>query len=105
MLQSEIQAIKTLHHPNILRCYDVFSTTNNCYIVMEYCDEGDLAKYLQKKGRLSEQEVGRLMANIAAGFIEIARCHYLHRDMKLANILLKNGTAKIADFGFAKLEL
>jgi serine/threonine-protein kinase ULK/ATG1 len=55
MLQSEIQAIRTLSHPNILRCYDVFTTVNNCYIIMEFCDEGDLAANLHKKGKLSEE--------------------------------------------------
>jgi serine/threonine protein kinase len=104
MLQGEIQAIRTLNHQNILHCYDVFTTVNNCYIIMEFCNEGDLAGYLRKRSRLSEEEACRLLADIVAGFAEMARSGYLHRDIKLANILLKNGTAKIADFGFAKLE-
>jgi serine/threonine protein kinase len=45
------------------------------------------------------------MADIVAGFVEVTRNNYLHRDLKLANILLKAGTAKIADFGFAQLDL
>lgn len=69
MLQSEIKAIKTLNHPNILRCYDVFTTANNCYIVMEFCNEGDLANHLHKRGRLGENETCKLMADIAAGFV------------------------------------
>jgi serine/threonine protein kinase len=55
MLQSEIQAIRTLSHPNILRCYDVFTTVNNCYIIMEFCDEGDLAATLHKKDKFPEE--------------------------------------------------
>lgn len=38
------------HHPNILKCCDVFTSVNNCYIITELCDH-DLQKELQKKGR------------------------------------------------------
>lgn len=69
MLQSEILAIRTLNHPNILKCHEVFNTVNNCYIVMEFCDEGDLAGRLKKLGRFSQEETFRLMGDIAAGFI------------------------------------
>ena len=37
MLQCEIEALKTIKHPNILDCQDVFTTVNNCYIVTELC--------------------------------------------------------------------
>jgi serine/threonine protein kinase len=42
MLEGEIEALKKLSHPNILKCHDIFSTTNNCYIITEFCNEGDL---------------------------------------------------------------
>jgi serine/threonine protein kinase len=42
------------------------------------------------------------MNDIIDGFLEIGENKYLHRDLKLANIFMNNGVAKIADFGFAK---
>lgn len=102
MLDCEVEALKTLKHPNILRCYDVYSTANNCYIITEFCGDGDLAGLLSKKRRLTETEVVGYLKEIVSGFIEIAENNYLHRDLKLANIFLNSGSAKIADFGFAK---
>ena len=97
-----MEALKTLKHPNILRCYDVFTTANNCYIITEFCGDGDLAGLLTKKRRLSESETVGFLRDIVGGFIELADNNYLHRDLKLANIFLNGGAAKIADFGFAK---
>jgi serine/threonine protein kinase len=42
------------------------------------------------------------MKHIVEGFLEMADNKFLHRDMKLANIFINSGMAKIADFGFAK---
>jgi serine/threonine protein kinase len=74
----------------------------HCYIVTEFCNEGDLSSFLKKKRRASEQEVLKFMKDIISGFIEMAEKCYLHRDLKLANIFLSDGRAIIADFGFAK---
>ena len=42
------------------------------------------------------------MKNIVDGFLKMGKNKFLHRDLKLANIFVNNGVAKIADFGFAK---
>ena len=52
LLESEIQIIKSLRHPNVLSCHNVYVTINNCYIITELCEGGDLAQELKKKGRL-----------------------------------------------------
>lgn len=49
MLEGEIEALKKLNHPNILKCHDIFSTANNCYIITEFCNEGDLENLLKKR--------------------------------------------------------
>jgi serine/threonine-protein kinase ULK/ATG1 len=54
MLQSEIEVLKDLSHPNILKLHNVYSTVNNCYIVTEYCGKGDLASLLKQRRRLPE---------------------------------------------------
>ena len=57
---------------------------------------------LKKKRRISEDETIKMVKDVVRGFIEIGSRGFLHRDLKLANILLKDEKAKIADFGFAK---
>ena len=102
MLDCEIEALRTLSHPNVLKCFDVIREVGSCYIITEFCNEGDLGAFLKKKRRLSEKDATKLLKDIVAGYIEIGEKGFLHRDLKLANIFLNNGNAKIADFGFAK---
>jgi len=54
MLESELECIKSLNHTNLLRCYASFTTLNNCYIITEYCNEGDLASKLKARGKFTE---------------------------------------------------
>lgn len=79
-------------------------TVNNCYIVTEFCNEGDLASLLKKKGRFREQEALDIIRDVFNGFKELGAKNVLHRDIKPANILLHSGCCKIADFGFAKYD-
>jgi serine/threonine-protein kinase ULK/ATG1 len=87
MLEGEIEALRKLNHVNILKCYDVYSTVNNCYIITEFCTEGDTIPVFR---------------DIYKGFKYLANRGFLHRDLKPANIFIKDGMYKIADFGFAK---
>ena len=47
--------MKKMEHDNIVRLLDVYQTSNNMYIVTEYCEEGDLRNYLKKRKKLTEQ--------------------------------------------------
>ena len=51
-MQSEIDIMKRVDHPNLVKLLDVYQTTNNMYIVTEFCQGGDLRNYLRKKRRL-----------------------------------------------------
>lgn len=101
LLYSEIDIVKMLNHPNILRCYDVFSSSNNCYIITEICD-GNLETRIKTKGPMPEREASKVIFEIFQGLKYLAEQFIVHRDFKIANILLAKGTVKIADFGFAK---
>lgn len=48
LLFSEIDVLKKLNHPNILRCFEVFTSNRNCYIITEICNGGDLESKLRK---------------------------------------------------------
>lgn len=86
----------------MLNCFDVVRETSHCYIITEYCNQGDLSGLLKKKRKMPEEETMRILKDIVQGFVEIGEKGFLHRDLKLANIFMNNDRAKIADFGFAK---
>lgn len=94
--------MKRIDHPNIVKLLDVYQTSNNMYIVTEYCEEGDLAGWLKSKKKGSEKQALKMLKDILNGFKYLVSQEITHRDLKPANILLKNGVCKISDFGFAK---
>jgi serine/threonine protein kinase len=50
LLNREIQLLRDIKHQNVISCLDVLMTANNCYIVTEYCPQGDLGSIIAKKG-------------------------------------------------------
>ncbi|XP_048751864.2 serine/threonine-protein kinase ULK2-like isoform X10 [Ostrea edulis] len=115
LLSKEIKILKELsdlHHENVVALLDCKETTNHVYLVMEYCNGGDLADYLQAKGTLSEDTIASFLRQIAAAMKVMNGKGIVHRDLKPQNILLcHDGKAntpstemrlKIADFGFAR---
>lgn len=56
LLDNEIKILSTCKNPNILKLYDIRKTQNNFYLMLEYCNEGDLTKLLAKKKHLNEDE-------------------------------------------------
>ena len=102
MLDCQIEALTKLKHPNVLKCFDVVREPSSCFIVTDLCEGGDLGALIKKQKRLNQSKAIQLTKEIVSGFIHIAESGFLHRDLKLANIFLKEGKAVIADFGFAK---
>ncbi|XP_041349948.1 serine/threonine-protein kinase unc-51-like [Gigantopelta aegis] len=115
LLSKEIKILKELsdlHHENVVGLLDCKETTNHVYLVMEYCNGGDLADYLQAKGTLSEDTISMFLKQIAEAMKALNGKGIVHRDIKPQNILLchpgkPNASAKeiklkIADFGFAR---
>ncbi|XP_067421925.1 serine/threonine-protein kinase ULK2 isoform X7 [Emydura macquarii macquarii] len=112
LLGKEIKILKELQHDNIVALYDVQEMPNSVFLVMEYCNGGDLADYLQAKGTLSEDTIRVFLQQIAAAMRILHSKGIIHRDLKPQNILLsytsrrKSSVSgiriKIADFGFAR---
>ena len=101
----EIQLLRRLDHPNIVKLLEVFETETTIYIVMEHMDKGDLYTLLksQKKGRLSEPQAKPLFLQILRGLEYIHSQRILHRDIKLDNILIdQSSNLKICDFGISR---
>ena len=91
-----------MNHPHVLRCMEVFTSNRNCYIITELCNEGDLESKVKKRGKLEDHEIRAIVADVFKGLQYLASKNIIHRDLKIANVFLNNGVAKIADFGFCK---
>ena len=120
-LNNEIGILKSLNHPNIVKFVDFKKTKKHYYIMMEFCNGGELAKALEKYqlkyGKaFNEDLVQYIMRQIIDAFKYIHNKKMMHRDIKLENILLnfdneqdrKNlnlmrAKVKIIDFGFAAI--
>lgn len=98
----ESQAVAKLSHNNIVSVYDVSHTRGLEYIVMELMEGMTLKEYMQKKGRLSWQETLFFALQIARALSHAHSRGIIHQDIKPQNILvLRDGTAKVTDFGIA----
>ncbi|XP_063752799.1 serine/threonine-protein kinase ULK1a isoform X2 [Eleginops maclovinus] len=112
LLGKEIKILKELKHENIVRLLDYQEMGGCVYLVMEYCNGGDLAEYLHSKGTLSEDTIRVFLHQIGQAMKVLQSKGILHRDLKPQNILLchpegrrsspNNTCLKIADFGFAR---
>nr|WP_297171729.1 Stk1 family PASTA domain-containing Ser/Thr kinase [uncultured Agathobaculum sp.] len=98
----ESQAVAKLSHHNIVSVYDVGSENGTDYIVMELIEGITLKEYLQKKGRLTWQESVFFAEQICRALIHAHSRGIIHQDIKPQNvIILRDGTAKLTDFGIA----
>ncbi|XP_068315943.1 serine/threonine-protein kinase ATG1a-like isoform X2 [Pyrus communis] len=103
----EISILSTINHPNIIRLFEAIETEDRIYLVLEYCDGGDLADYIRRHGKVSETVARHFMRQLAAGLQVLQEKHLIHRDLKPQNLLLSTTVEdtpllKIGDFGFAR---
>lgn len=91
-----------INHANIMHLYEFMETTHNYYLVIQYCNNGDLEEYLKKMGNLGEDEAVYFLMQMMNGFRILHKNKIMHRDVKLANLFLQNDKIVIGDFGFAK---
>ena len=119
-LDNEIEILKEVDHPNIIKLYKVHETTQFYYLVTEYCNGGSLSDCLEDykkkyKRPFPEETVQYLMRQIVSAIYYLHKKNILHRDIKLDNILvnfdseedkkdknMKKVNVKIIDFGFAR---
>mmetsp|Transcript_5858 Transcript_5858/g.14047 ORF Transcript_5858/g.14047 Transcript_5858/m.14047 type:complete len:488 (-) Transcript_5858:145-1608(-) len=107
---TEIAALRSLHHPNIITLYDVYITDEKIYIVMELMSGGELFDYVVAKGTLNEEEASQIVNKVTSALVYMHSKNIIHRDLKPENLLLthkpKSGDdidVKIIDFGLSKV--
>jgi len=87
-LIDEIEILKNLEHPNIMKVYESFVDNNNYYIVSELCDQGHLLSKMEKLERMDQIVVKFLMDQILNAVAYLHSKNILHGDIKLENVLL-----------------
>lgn len=100
--REEIFLMNKFNHQNILKLYETIEDDNYIYLILEYCENGDLKNFLNKRP-MKEKNVRKFMKQIVSGLQYLNNKNVYHRDLKPQNILLtQDYTIKISDFGLAK---
>ncbi len=101
---AESHAVAMLSHPNIVSVYDVSTSDEADYIVMELIDGITLKQYMERKGVLNWKETLHFAIQIAKALEHAHSRGIIHRDIKPHNVMvLKNGSVKVMDFGIARV--
>ncbi|EDV26169.1 uncharacterized protein TRIADDRAFT_23373, partial [Trichoplax adhaerens] len=97
----EVQIMKLMDHPNIIKLYQVLESKCMLYLVTEYVSNGEMFDLLSQRGRLTEDEARKKFQQIVLAVEYCHDHHVVHRDLKAENLLLDSkGNIKLADFGF-----
>ena len=101
-IQREIKILSMLDHPNIIKTYKISETPKKYYIIMEYCEGGELFDYIVEKERLDENESSIFFYQLINALDYIHSKGVAHRDLKPENLLLSQKKfIKIIDFGLS----
>uniref|UniRef100_A0AC35TN30 Protein kinase domain-containing protein n=1 Tax=Rhabditophanes sp. KR3021 TaxID=114890 RepID=A0AC35TN30_9BILA len=101
-MRKEIEIMKKIRHPNIVKLFHVIENSSQFSLVMEYCQRGELFNYLGKVTKLTDSHARTIFRQIVSAVRYLHHRNIVHRDLKAENILIsEDGMIKVADFGFA----
>ncbi len=101
----EARAVGQLQHPNVVGLFDVDQFEGAWYLVMELVDQGTAGDLLDEGEPIAWQRATSIIADACRGLVAAHAKGLIHRDIKPDNIMLAaDGTAKISDFGLAKIQ-
>jgi len=101
-IRTERDILKSIDSPWITKLYYSFQDEKYLYLVMDFCQGGDLMSYLIKEDTINEKKAKFYIAEIILCINEIHKMGCIHRDLKPDNILIdKNGHIKLSDFGLS----
>lgn len=106
-IEKEVYVLRNLtkyENPYLLRFIDCFDTSNNKYLVLEFCNGGTLGDKLKKEKQIPEAKVLEYAYQMVVGLSALEEAGMSHRDLKPDNVFMHNDICKIGDFGFASHE-
>ena len=101
----EVNLIKQMDHPFIAKCYDVITEDEYTYLVMEFCENGNLLDFVNNNGRLSETQARRYFSQLLSALEYLHNVKFVaHRDLKAENVLLdRYNNIRLIDFGLSNI--
>lgn len=103
-IKTEINLLKKLDHPKIVKYIDSIYTDDHLNIVLEYVENGSLDSVVKKFGKIPETLVVLFIQQVLQGLEFLHSENVIHRDIKGGNILTtKDGVVKLADFGVSMI--
>ena len=106
--ENEIKILSNLSHPNLIKCFYSFYNSENIYIIMDFCEFGDLFSLLQsvkkKKVFVNEDIIWNIAIQVLIGLNYLHSKKIIHRDIKLLNLFMtKDKRIKIGDMGMSTI--
>ena len=104
-LHREIEILKSIDHPNIIKFYDFFDDPSHLHIVMEMCTGGELFDRIVESGTICESKAAQYLKKVMGAVNHLHLLGICHRDLKPQNFLFENKSEdaelKIIDFGLS----
>lgn len=99
----ELSMILQLEHENVIKTYEIITTRDFVFQIMQYAEKGDLLQIIRNSGPLEEKKAKLTFTGICKGIQYLHDKNIAHRDLKCENILiLENFCAVVSDFGFVR---
>ena len=101
-VKREIDILQKVHHINVIKTLKIEEDEDNIYLVMEFCEKGELFNHIVEEQKLEEIEAAYYYYQLINGLECIHHNEVVHRDLKPENLLLSKGyILKIIDFGLS----
>jgi uncharacterized protein (TIGR02145 family) len=100
---AEAKSMFRMSHPNIIKVTDLIDDNDTVAFVMEYLDGETLKEFIERKGKLSDEEIKNLFSQMLDAVGYVHKQKLVHRDIKPSNFMInREGLIKLMDFGIAK---
>ena len=102
MIVQEIDILREVDHPNIVKIFEFFESMTHFYIVMEFCHGKLLFQHFEGKKRVNEQEAAKIMVQVLEALHYLHQRKIVHMDLKSENVIYNGRTVKLIDFGLSR---